>query len=126
MPNTNRHAMEGSNPVWMTGVGYDNWEVEGEEEQQEEVGSQARAGEGRGPAHYDHFDSLDANVLNESYEDEEEEEDEDDKQNEHFPDHHDDDDDDDGVPDHLRGDVLYSRSYHSGGGSTLLMSSTKV
>ena len=29
------------------------------------------------------------------------------------------------VPDHLRGDVLYSRSYHSGGGSTLLMSSTK-
>ena len=107
--------------MWMTGVGYDNWEVEGEE-QEEEVGSQARAGEGRGPAHYDHFDSLDANVLNESYEDEDEE---DDKHNEHFADHHDD-DDDDGVPDHLRGDVLYSRSYHSGGGSTLLMSSTKV
>ena len=45
VPNTNRHAMEGSNPVWMTGVGYDNWEVEGEE--QEEVGSQTRPGEGR-------------------------------------------------------------------------------
>ena len=36
VPNTNRHAMEGSNPVWMTGVGYDNWAVEGEEEQEQE------------------------------------------------------------------------------------------
>merc|ERR1719411_966156 len=33
VPNTNRHAMEGSNPVSMTGVGYDNWEVEGEEQE---------------------------------------------------------------------------------------------
>ncbi len=24
VPNTNRHASEGSNPIWLTGVGYDN------------------------------------------------------------------------------------------------------
>ena len=110
VPNTNRHAMEGSNPVWMTGVGYDNWHVEGEEEDEEEVEE--------GKPNYDNFDSLDANVLNDSYEEAET------IKNSHS--HVDDNEDDDmEVPDHLRGDVLYSRSYHSGGGSTLLMSSTK-
>ena len=24
VPNTNKHATEGSNPIWMTGAGYDN------------------------------------------------------------------------------------------------------
>ncbi len=24
VPNTNRHASEGSNPIWLTGVGYEN------------------------------------------------------------------------------------------------------
>ena len=32
-------------------------------------------------------------------------------------------DDIDEVPDYLKGDVMYSRSHHSGGGSTLLISS---
>merc|ERR1711879_994951 len=61
VPNTNRHAMEGSNPVWMTGVGYDNWEVEGEEGDNDVIVP------GK-PMGYDNFDSLDANVLNDSYE----------------------------------------------------------
>ena len=63
VPNTNRHATEGSNPVWMTGVGYDNWAAEHEEEEDEDDLLEEQ------PPRYDHFDSLDANVLNDSYED---------------------------------------------------------
>ena len=112
VPNTNRHAMEGSNPVWMTGVGYDNWEVEGEEDEKHDIVEQGK------PLGYDNFDSLDANVLNESYEESVRNTDDGIQHSENEEDEMD-------VPDHLRGDVLYSRSYHSGGGSTLLMSSTK-
>ena len=112
VPNTNRHAMEGSNPVWMTGVGYDNWEVEGEEEEEQDVIEQGK------PIGYDNFDSLDANVLNDSYEESV-------KNTDEGLHHSENEEDEMDVPDHLRGDVLYSRSYHSGGGSTLLMSSTK-
>ena len=112
VPNTNRHAMEGSNPVWMTGVGYDNWEVEGEEDEKHDIIEQGK------PLGYDNFDSLDANVLNESYEESVRNTDDGIQHSENEEDEMD-------VPDHLRGDVLYSRSYHSGGGSTLLMSSTK-
>ena len=111
VPNTNRHAMEGSNPVWMTGVGYDNWEVEGEEGDNDVIVP------GK-PMGYDNFDSLDANVLNDSYEESV-------KNTEGGVQNFDNEEDEMDVPDHLRGDVLYSRSYHSGGGSTLLMSSTK-
>lgn len=112
VPNTNRHAMEGSNPVWMTGVGYDNWEVEGEEEEKHDIIEPGK------PLGYDNFDSLDANVLNDSYEESVRNTDDGIQHSENEEDEMD-------VPDHLRGDVLYSRSYHSGGGSTLLMSSTK-
>ena len=112
VPNTNRHAMEGSNPVWMTGVGYDNWEVEGEEDEKHDIIEQGK------PLGYDNFDSLDANVLNESYE-------ESIRNTDDGIQHSENEEDEMDVPDHLRGDVLYSRSYHSGGGSTLLMSSTK-
>ena len=116
VPNTNRHAMEGSNPVWMTGVGYDNWQVEVDDEDDEMT-------EETSHKNFDKFDSLDANVLNDSYEEEEEEK-PDQKHIENYA-GIDPEDDDMEVPDHLRGDVLYSRSYHSGGGSTLLMSSNK-
>ena len=112
VPNTNRHAMEGSNPVWMTGVGYDNWEVEGDEEENNDIIEPGK------PPGYDNFDSLDANVLNDSYEESVRNTDDGIQHSENEEDEMD-------VPDHLRGDVLYSRSYHSGGGSTLLMSSTK-
>lgn len=109
VPNTNRHAMEGSNPVWMTG--YDNWQVEEEEEEVEHEDSGKEE-------NFDNFDSLDANVLNDSYE-----EGSNNNRKDSPPGPYDDGESE--VPDHLRGDVLYSRSYHSGGGSTLLMSSTK-
>ena len=32
MPNTNKHATEGSNPVWMSNVAYDNINFEMDEE----------------------------------------------------------------------------------------------
>ena len=32
MPNTNKHATEGSNPVWMSNVAYDNMNFEMDEE----------------------------------------------------------------------------------------------
>ena len=114
LPNTNKHAVEGSNPVWMTGVGYDNWAVDDEEN--DDICNDVD------PKQFDAFDSLDANVLNDSYEEEAEEDDEE-KCNQNINNFEEEDIE---VPDHLRGDVLYSRSYHSGGGSTLLMSSTKV
>ena len=62
VPNTNRHATEGSNPVWMTGVGYDNWAAEHDDDDEEDILEEQ-------PPRYDQFDSLDANVLNDSYED---------------------------------------------------------
>ena len=65
VPNTNRHATEGSNPVWMTGVGYDNWAAEREEEEEDNDEEMLE----EQPPRYDNFDSLDANVLNDSYED---------------------------------------------------------
>ena len=57
VPNTNKHATEGSNPVWMTGVGYDN--LPAIETEEEYIIKQE---------HLDHFDSLDVNIFNESYE----------------------------------------------------------
>eukprot|EP00090_Calanus_glacialis_P046592 TRINITY_DN9228_c0_g1_i3.p1 TRINITY_DN9228_c0_g1~~TRINITY_DN9228_c0_g1_i3.p1 ORF type:complete len:142 (-),score=42.51 TRINITY_DN9228_c0_g1_i3:239-664(-) len=66
--------------------------------------------------HVENFDSLDANVLNDSHEEpsinpagSDNEVDEE----EYIDD----------IPDYLKGDVMYSRSHHSGGGSTLLISS---
>ena len=72
VPNTNRHASEGSNPIWMTGVGYNSLEFkpnEEEEYEKRELGSEFEK------RHYDYLnssqgemnqmtDSLDANVLN--------------------------------------------------------------
>ena len=39
VPGTNRHATEGSNPVWMTAGGYDNWAAQGGEEEEGVVSS---------------------------------------------------------------------------------------
>ena len=108
VPNTNRHATEGSNPVWMTEAGYDNPEWEKEENDEAVM-------------RYDQFDSLDANVLNSSYEEKEQEQPaalHEDEERLGFP--------SDEVPDHLRGDVMYASSHHSGGGSTLRMTSRKT
>jgi len=53
VPNTNRHASEGSNPVWMTGAAYDNLGMSGEDRyrKQDDVDDDYPP------------DSLDANVL---------------------------------------------------------------
>ena len=55
VPNTNRHASEGSNPIWMTGVDA-GWEIqthpEGSPKHMSEI--------------FSNQDSLDTNVLNES------------------------------------------------------------
>ncbi|TRY71883.1 hypothetical protein TCAL_08438 [Tigriopus californicus] len=59
VPNTNRHAMEGSNPVWMTGVGYENYEYPKDADDAAMV-------QKRNNLNRIHLDSLDANVLNES------------------------------------------------------------
>ncbi len=64
VPNTNRHASEGSNPIWMTGVAYDNLAASDDDdgdEDDEDVLRQAAASSG---AQYEVGDSLDANVLN--------------------------------------------------------------
>ena len=93
-------------------TGYDNWEVDDDEEEDEEEA------ESRKEEIIDNFDSLDANVLNGTQFEE--------GSNNNRKDSPDGfDDAESGVPDHLRGDVLYSRSYHSGGGSTLVMASAK-
>ena len=63
VPNTNRHATEGSNPIWMTGVGYDNWGLQDNEEEEDEEEAHNRGGR----EVYDTYDSLDTNVLNDSY-----------------------------------------------------------
>ena len=93
-------------------TGYDNWEVDDDDEEEEEA-------ESRKQEIIDNFDSLDANVLNEEFEEQEGEN----NNREESPEGLDDAEPE--VPDHLRGDVLYSRSYHSGGGSTLVMASAK-
>ena len=93
-------------------TGYDNWEVDDDEEEEEEEA------ESRKQEIIDNFDSLDANVLNGSHFEEgsnNNRKDSPDGLEETEPE----------VPDHLRGDVLYSRSYHSGGGSTLVTASAK-
>ena len=65
VPNTNRHASEGSNPVWMTGLDNEAWELE---EEEEEAAAHVRhttiyaAGSS-------HLDSLDTNVLNDNLDD---------------------------------------------------------
>ena len=104
VPNTNRHASEGSNPVWMSGAGYENWGSQEEEDERYDK-----------QEHMENFDSLDANVLNDSYEAD---------SFKQGVNHHDDiEEEEEQIPDYLKGDVLYSRSHHSGGGSTLLISS---
>lgn len=111
VPNTNRHATEGSNPVWMTGAGYDNWAAEHEEENDDEMSDDQ-------PPRYDNFDSLDANVLNDSYED---------KVNHERMERLDEEgEEEERVPEHLRGDVMYAPSHHSGGGSTLRITARKT
>ena len=80
VPNTNRHAIEGSNPVWMTGVGYDNFDYSkeydadglpmrrgGHPDDDEEIVERRNNlnGVGRRSRELLHpADSLDANVLN--------------------------------------------------------------
>ena len=92
-------------------TGYDNWEVDDDEEEEEEEA------ESRKQEIVDNFDSLDANVLNGTQFEEGSNNNR--KASDGF------DEPEPEVPDHLRGDVLYSRSYHSGGGSTLVMASAK-
>ena len=93
-------------------TGYDNWEVDDDEEGEEEEAESSKQ------EIMDNFDSLDANVLNGTQFEE--------RENNNRKDSSDGfDDAESEVPDHLRGDVLYSRSYHSGGGSTLVMASAK-
>jgi len=55
VPNTNRHASEGSNPIWMTGVDT-NWDIQTHPE-----GSPRHMSE-----IFPNMDSLDTNVLNEN------------------------------------------------------------
>merc|ERR1711874_886209 len=85
-----------------TGAGYDNWAAM---ETEEDHGKKE---------HMENFDSLDANVLNDTYEEPSiNSADSDNEIEENIDD----------IPDYLKGDVLYSRSHHSGGGATLLISS---
>ena len=87
VPNTNRHALEGSNPVWMSGVGYDNYNYKGadlDEDDDEDEGLpnshdndddmverrnnlNGVVSEGGRRNHLESLDSLDANVLNDTY-----------------------------------------------------------
>ena len=60
VPNTNRHASEGSNPVWMTGVEIGDWGVQSHQE-----GAQPHSTD----LFTDNLDSLDSNVLNDTSED---------------------------------------------------------
>uniref|UniRef100_A0A0K2V387 Putative LOC100748423 [Bombus impatiens] n=1 Tax=Lepeophtheirus salmonis TaxID=72036 RepID=A0A0K2V387_LEPSM len=53
VPNTNLHASEGSNPIWLASMGYDNYTYEDEEECNKQQRQE---------------NSLDANVLNEEFE----------------------------------------------------------
>merc|ERR1711994_1236443 len=93
-------------------TGYDNWEVDDDEEGEEEEAESSKQ------EIMDNFDSLDANVLNGTQFEE--------RENNNRKDSSDGfDDAESEVPDHLPGDVLYSRSYHSGGGSALVMASAK-
>ena len=88
VPNTNRHALEGSNPVWMSAVGYDNYNYKGadldEDDDDEDEGLpnshdndddmverrnnlNGVVSNGVRRNHLESLDSLDANVLNDTY-----------------------------------------------------------
>ena len=87
VPNTNRHALEGSNPVWMSGVGYDNYNYKGadlDENDDEDEGLpnshdndddiverrnnlNGVVSSGGKTNNFESLDSLDANVLNDTY-----------------------------------------------------------
>ena len=87
VPNTNRHALEGSNPVWMSGVGYDNYNYKGadlDEDDDEDEGLpnshdndddiverrnnlNGVVSSGGKRNNFESLDSLDANVLNDTY-----------------------------------------------------------
>ena len=110
VPNTNRHASEGSNPIWMTGVGYDNMQFKPSEEEDEIVRNRNNLNS-RYHTGLDQMDSLDANVLNDSIEDHnainntEEEDEEEEEEDE---------------------DVGYAASHFSNGGSTIRVGSAKM
>jgi hypothetical protein len=87
VPNTNRHALEGSNPVWMTGVGYDNFDYRKEDviPTNGKIRPTALHGGGDGDEIVErrnnvngvrralgNMDSLDANVLNDSCDEDDE------------------------------------------------------
>ena len=87
VPNTNHHALEGSNPVWMSGVGYDNYNYKGadlDEDDDEDEGLpnshdndddmierrnnlNGVVSNGSKRNNFESLDSLDANVLNDTY-----------------------------------------------------------
>lgn len=88
VPNTNRHALEGSNPVWMSSVGYDNYNYKGadldEDDDDEDEGLpnshdndddmverrnnlNGVIPNGIRRNNLESLDSLDANVLNDTY-----------------------------------------------------------
>ena len=103
VPNTNRHASEGSNPIWMTGVGYDNMQFKATEEEEEIVRSRNDLNS-RFQGQMEHqLDSLDANVLNDSIED-----------HNMMPTHQEEDED---------MDIGYAASHFSNGGSTIRVGS---
>ena len=120
VPNTNRHATEGSNPIWMTGVSYTNPEDEimtKEDKEDQEMMTRRNNLNSRyaviGSGITDQLDSLDANVLNE------ENSLDDDNHNSNptaGSDILEDDDDDD--------DVGYAASHFSNGGSTIRVGSS--
>ena len=56
VPNTNKHATEGSNPVWMTNVAYNNMTFQDDEN--DDLDDNFLQSDGK------NLDSLDANVLN--------------------------------------------------------------
>ena len=104
VPNTNRHASEGSNPIWLSGVGYDNLEFSTKDEEDARM---IRSRNNLNQLHAN-LDSLDANVLNESIEDHNLREDE-----RTTATNVEDDDD----------DIGYAASHFSNGGSTLRVGS---
>ncbi len=66
VPNTNRHATEGSNPIWMSGVGYDNLDYAKDDDDEHMLAAHKRGKENlsRYRLPEEPLDSLDANVLN--------------------------------------------------------------
>ena len=59
VPNTNKHATEGSNPVWMTNMAYDNMTFQHEENDDDLDNNYLQSDNNQ-----KNLDSLDANVLN--------------------------------------------------------------